>query len=91
MSEYTPAPWEIQECIDGSYDLVHKNNEETRLICRIEPACNIKNDLPLIENAPELIEKLETILEYSEEGLLIDGELADEIVELIRKAKGEDE
>jgi len=36
----------------------------------------------------KLIEKLETVLEYSEEGLLIDGDLADEIVELINKAKG---
>lgn len=42
----------------------------------------------LMAAAPELLEKLEIVLELSEEGLLIDGNLADKIADLVKKAKG---
>ena len=63
MGEHTPGPWEVAECYDGNYEITHPGEtfEETILIGVIIPACNIKNDAPLIEAAPELLD----IAEYS--------------------------
>jgi len=63
MGEHTPGPWKLQECYDGKYEMTHPGEtlEETRLIGVIAPACNIKNDAPLIEAAPDLLD----VAEYS--------------------------
>ena len=50
-----------------------------------------KKKAQLIAAAPELLEKLEIVLKHSEEGLLINGKLADQIFDIINKAKGDDE
>ncbi len=57
-SKHTPGPWEVEECVDGRYEMTSPGEtlEETRLIGVIIPACIIKNDAPLIEAAPDLLE-----------------------------------
>jgi len=93
MSKHTPGPWKIRNDITKDTLICSENKT---IICGIhQKNLNIlsetKANAQLIAAAPELLEKLEIVLKHSEEGLLINGKLADQISDIISKVEGADE
>ena len=94
MSEYTKGKWKKQLYSNG-YEIFADDKEETYIAGINEDNPNHKANAQLIETAPELLETLEEMLDWTDEFMpeetfeLGGYEITERARNLVAKAKGE--
>lgn len=93
---YTKGPWKITNNAEGPVAICHAEDSYS-IVCSFnkkDPQPIVKNEANahLIAAAPEMIEVLESVLQYFEDGLLDLGKcgyLKHDLRQIIMKARGE--